>query len=118
MKKKDEQNKSGDDSNLLAPNGQFAKGHKKVGGIQKGTKQRLSISVQRTIAQLIDSQFESSKPQEALDRLYANDPRGYIQALAALAKHVVPTMQSQAVDMSISAQNKTIDDILNNLMKS
>lgn len=96
--------------------GRFTKGHAKTGGIQAGQKHKVSLRVQNSVLNMVANEVESDRFQSGLRELRIDDPKGYYQVLAALMKFCAPTLQSQSLEISSKDENKTIDDMLNELM--
>lgn len=100
------------------PDGTFAKGHAQIGHIQKGQKQKLSVTIQNQVLTMISNEVSSDRFQKGLTDLYAEDPKSYYQVITGLMKFCAPTLQSQSIEIEDTKAIRTIDDRLDALLHS
>lgn len=70
----------------------FEKGHKKVGGIQKGGVHKSREPIRQMYADFVLGNFEDYK--KAMNKLLTEDPASYVRAFNDAVKHILPALQS------------------------
>ena len=80
--------------------GRFEKGNKMSKGRPKGAENKSTEIVKRTIANAME--LSESRLMQELNSLEGTE---YINAYTKLAKYIVPTLQSQSIDMDVKSEN-------------
>ena len=77
----------------------FEKGNK-YGGRQKGSANKSTEIVKRTIANAME--LSESRLMQELNNLEGTE---YINAYTKLAKYIIPTLQSKSIDMEVKSED-------------
>ena len=88
------------------------KGLPKTGGRVKGTPNNATKPIKAAVAEILDNYNKSG--QMAMD-FNCIDPLERIKIAEKLMQYVVPKIQSVAVDVNNTGENKTIEDRLREL---
>lgn len=87
---------------------------KKTGGRKVGSVNKVTAISKDMIAEMI-SEYKSSGMM--ISDFYSLEPKDRLQISEKLMNYVVPKIQSVAIDISQSEQNRTIEDDLAELAK-
>ena len=102
----------------MANNGQFQKGHKKVGGRKKGSKNKVNASIKEKITAFIDTSLP-----DVIEAFNELEPREKVNAWIKILPYVVAKQQEVRTDVELEINtshfdlSKLTDEELENLLE-